>query len=132
MLSKFFPVLIQMSTLNLQVIDASFSTFKTVVFIATLFRYIGRISDSEKRSDLDESLLNVVRDNATICIELCRTMLPLQFSLRKDDAEMLQAINLAIQHLFLVCQESKQFALEYRVHFNSFCSFFKIIETKKV
>ena len=59
-------------------------------------------------------LLDVVRRNADDCVKLFVSLFQLQF-LRKDDAQLTQAIVLAFQHLFLVCPELQEFALKHQV-----------------
>jgi hypothetical protein len=58
-------------------------------------------------------LLDVVLRNADDCVKLFVSLFQLQF-LRKDDAQLTQAIILAFQHMFLVCPELQGFALKHQ------------------
>lgn len=117
-LAKFFPALLDMLTESLDDAKIAFdqNALKFLSFAASMFRYIAKIvDDSANRCEMSDIILSALVTNAEKCSRLCQTLLQIQF-FHRDDSLVIQSVNVALQHIFLVSDESKEFALNYQAN----------------
>jgi hypothetical protein len=114
MVSKFFRPLVDISIDTLNDVSDVLASLKTVVFVATLFRFVAKVFDAKMKEDPSVDVIDVVRANVDDCVALFRAVLLTQF-LIKDDAQMTQAGVVALQHILLVCPELRELALDLKV-----------------
>lgn len=116
--SKFIQPLVTICVATLSDANDVTTTLKTVVFVSTLFRFVAKIHDSRSAIDSSGADADVVRVDLDGCATLLRVILQSQFLFRSD-AQMTQAVVVALQHILLVCPELREAALGLKVPTNS-------------
>ena len=116
--SKFIQPLVTICVATLSDANDVTTTLKTVVFVSALFRFVAKIHDSRSAIDSSGADADVVRVDLDGCAALLRVILQAQFLFRSD-AQMTQAVVVALQHILLVCPELREAALGFKVPTNS-------------